>query len=138
MSSNNPFAKEKIKCVHCYQEHVSIQCIHCDTEILDDKNFENILDCKGNQLKYVQIYKIKEYIDELKEEIDRLREENCHLRYQPGGEGANEAQTHFKKLAYIQEPRTKECIQECGDVLPCTCSGEPECYCVCPLTNYRY
>lgn len=99
MSSKNHFVKEKIKCVHCYQEHVSIQCIHCNTEILDDKNFENILDCKNNQLKYIQVYKIKEYIDELKEEIDRLREENCHLRYRPGGEGAKEAQNHFEKLA---------------------------------------
>ena len=128
MSLKVIFEKVIFECVHCYQEHVSIQCIHCDTEILDDKNFENILDCKGNQLTYVQIYKIKEYIDEVKEEIDRLREENCHLRYRPGGEGAREAQKHFKTLTFIQEPRTEECIKECGNVLPCTCSGEPECY----------
>lgn len=82
-------------------------------------------------IKYMKDKDKDKEINRLLDIIDVLSQEILHLKYQPGGEGAKEAQKHFKKLAYFQEPRTKECIQECGEILPCVCDGEPECYCVC-------
>jgi len=43
-----------------------------------------------------------------------------------------------RAMAYVAEPRTEECLQQCGDVLPCSgsCSyrgttRSPDCDCVC-------
>ena len=37
---------------------------------------------------------------ELKDENGELKQEIAHLKYQPGGEGAKEAQKHFKNLSF--------------------------------------
>ena len=90
---------EKINCNTCYREHKTNLCHICGTQVLLDPNIENIIDCKRYQNEYVQVWQVKEYIENLKKELDELRIENYHLQYQPGGEGAKEAQKHFEEMS---------------------------------------